>query len=352
MRVAQAAMPLDARRQAAVRGIQEHVATIRHVTLRRGLFGRRRLRDRWQGASVQRAYQSLHAAKVFLVELLSPEDIDALAPHVVARVSTTLSPADPRRTEIEKLLHLPAGPTKRAGLQHALKIAYDASDQLHLRLRSFRNVLVAGAALILLLMAALVLIVALNPHAMPLCFTPPARTTGATLGANTTTTPPPATPAPAGQPQPTGISTQVCPSRTDQGPTGGDVVIVAGLGLLGGALAAAIALRKVRGTSTPYDVPIALALLKVPTGSLTAVAGIVLLAGQVVPGLSALDSQQQILAYALVLGYAQQAATRLLDDRAQTMLNRVPSKDPEARQPEPATTTPAPTPSTGTSAQR
>jgi hypothetical protein len=55
-----------------------------------------------------------------------------------------------------------------------------------------------------------------------------------------------------------------------------------------------------------------------------------------VPGLSALDSQPQVLAYALVLGYAQQAAaTRFLDDRGQTILNRVASKDPEGRQREP-----------------
>jgi hypothetical protein len=113
------------------------------------------------------------------------------------------------------------------------------------------------------------------------------------------------------------IERSICPSGEDQGPASEDMIIVAGLGLLGGALAATVAIRKVRGTSTPYNVPIALALLKVPTGSLTAVAGIVLLAGEVVPGLSALDSQPQVLAYALVLGYAQQAATRFLDDRGQ-----------------------------------
>lgn len=49
---------------------------------------------------------------------------------------------------------------------------------------------------------------------------------------------------------------------------------------------------------------------KVPAGALTAVAGILLLGGEFVPGLSELDSQRQILAYALVLGYAQQPATR------------------------------------------
>jgi hypothetical protein len=89
------------------------------------------------------------------------------------------------------------------------------------------------------------------------------------------------------------------------------------------------------GTSTPYGLPVALAVLKVPAGALTAVAGLLLLGGGFAPGFSNLDSQRQILAYALVFGYAQQIATRLVDDRAQTVLNKVPSKDPEAKTPEP-----------------
>jgi hypothetical protein len=121
----------------------------------------------------------------------------------------------------------------------------------------------------------------------------------------------------------------VCPSGSSA-PAPGDVVLVTGLGLLGGALAAAFAIRNIRGTSTPYDIPIALAVLKVPTGALTAAAGLLLLRGQFVPGLSALDSQEQILAYALVLGYAQQIFTRLVDRQAQSILADVPSKETRA----------------------
>jgi hypothetical protein len=70
---------------------------------------------------------------------------------------------------------------------------------------------------------------------------------------------------------------------------------------------------------------VALALLKVPSGALTAVAGILLLGGGFVPGLSDLDSQRQILAYALVFGYAQQLATQFIDKRAVNLLDQVPS---------------------------
>jgi hypothetical protein len=98
---------------------------------------------------------------------------------------------------------------------------------------------------------------------------------------------------------------------------------------------------KVRGTSTPYDVPLALAILKVPTGALTAVVGILLLGGGFVPGFSELDSQRQILAYALIFGYAQQLATRLIDNQSQSILGGVHSKDSKSKQARPA---PAPAP--------
>ena len=47
--------------------------------------------------------------------------------------------------------------------------------------------------------------------------------------------------------------------------------------------------------------------------------------GQFVPGLTALDTSAQILAWALVFGYAQQLFTRLVDQQAHTVLNSVRS---------------------------
>jgi hypothetical protein len=183
---------------------------------------------------------------------------------------------------------------------------------VHARVRGFRNTLLAAAGLIAVFMIAMVVIVSRSPASMPLCFQP---TTAS--GVRTVC--------------PSGEDPQPLPSgQSPRQPAPADIMIVAGLGLLGGALAAAWSIRKIRGTTVPYDVPIALALLKVPCGALTAVAGILLLGGGFVPGLSELDSQRQILAYALVLGYAQQLATRFIDQRAQSLLNSVPSKDAEA----------------------
>ncbi|MEU0671062.1 hypothetical protein ABZ506_34520, partial [Streptomyces lavendulocolor] len=107
----------------------------------------------------------------------------------------------------------------------------------------------------------------------------------------------------------------------------------------GAAVAAATSLRRIKGTSTPYNVPVALALLKLPTGALTAVLGLLLMRGEFVPGLQALDSSAQIVAWAVIFGYAQQLFTKLVDNQAQTVLNSVggphnapgkPARDPQA----------------------
>jgi len=317
--LAVAAGTLAPRAQAAVDAIRNLLHAARRAAGPRGRLRWRGPFDRWRGTSVEQAYLNLHAAKMFQVEVLSPEDLDALVPTVLAKLSDVLPPGDVRRLRLERLMSTRSAPPddpealerKRAELRQAMEIAYDASDQVHTRVRGFRNVLLTAACLITVFMIAMVVIVSRSPASMPLCFHPTTES-----GVRTVC--------------PSGESAPVPSGQSGRQPAPADVVIVAGLGLLGGALAAAWGIRKIRGTSVPYDVPIALALLKAPLGALTAVVGILLLGGGFVPGLSELDSQRQILAYALVLGYAQQLATRFIDQRAQSLLNSVPSKDAEA----------------------
>jgi hypothetical protein len=306
MRVASAGLPDDAKRQASVAAIERLLITARAATQQRRWLHWRGLFDRWRGTSVGRAYQSLHAAEIFLVDLLPDEEIDALIPRILVRDTTDVDGDDPRRAQIDQLLQATAK-SKRAAVKSALTYSYDVSDQAYVRVRDFRNVLLVSAVLVTFLMSGFVILVGLNPSTVPFCFTP-GQTTASTDAAS-------------------GAAT-VCPSgKSAPSPT--DVRLIAGLGLLGGALSAAFSIRNIRGTSLPYGIPIALSLLKVPSGALTAVAAILLLGGDFIPGLSELDSQRQILAYALVFGYAQQIATRLLDQRAQGILESVPSKEPE-----------------------
>jgi hypothetical protein len=117
-----------------------------------------------------------------------------------------------------------------------------------------------------------------------------------------------------------------------------DVLLVALVGLSAAAVAAAVAIRGIRGSSEPHGLPVAVAVLKLPTGAVTAILGLLLMRGQFVPGLSALDTSAQILAWALVFGYAQQLFTRLVDQQAHTVLGSVRGEsDPgKARTADPA----------------
>jgi hypothetical protein len=106
-----------------------------------------------------------------------------------------------------------------------------------------------------------------------------------------------------------------------------DLFVVELVGLAAAAVAAAAAIRGIRGSSERYGLPVAMAVLKLPTGAITAFLGLLLMRGQFVPGLSALDTSAQILAWALVFGYAQQLFTRLVDRQGQTVLDSVRGAD-------------------------
>jgi hypothetical protein len=111
-----------------------------------------------------------------------------------------------------------------------------------------------------------------------------------------------------------------------------DLTVIELVGLTAAAIATAAAIRRIKGSSERYGLPVALASLKLPTGAITAFLGLLLMRGQFVPGLSALDTSAQILAWALVFGYAQQLFTRLVDQQGQTVLDNVRGAD----RPEPA----------------
>lgn len=325
--------PMTPARAASRAAVESHLSQARDACQCTTRLRRRGFRDKWRGTSVESTFLHLHSAKIFLVDLLPEPEFEALVPDVTTRLASVLDRNDPRRVEVETLLHSTHGRQRRAALKQAMETSYDASDEAYVRLRDFRNIIVLAAAAMVVFTALLVALVAYSPDAIPLCFEP-----GVTVA---TVTPQ----------QEQGIQS-VCPSGDRQQPTSGDILIVAGLGTVGGALGALIAIRNLRGTSTPYSGTTALAILKIPSGALSAVIGMLLLAGGFVPGLTNLDNQRQILAYALVFGIAQQLVTRVADDRAQQILDRLPSKDPQADAVPPATAgrpapQPAPAPAPG-----
>ncbi|MGH3763704.1 MAG: hypothetical protein ACRDTX_00885, partial [Pseudonocardiaceae bacterium] len=105
-----------------------------------------------------------------------------------------------------------------------------------------------------------------------------------------------------------------------------DLFIIELIGLIAAAVAAAAAIRGIRGSSETYGLPVALAVLKLPTGAITAFLGLLLISGDVLPGLT-LDTSPQILAWAVIFGYAQQLFTRLVDQQARAVLDTVGGGD-------------------------
>jgi hypothetical protein len=296
-------------------GVSRLVEDARKAALREDPVPRR-FWNWWRGTLVEAAYLNLHMAKAQVVELYEIDELRAEIPPAVARAQATLHRDDPRRVAAEQILQDQNVPPERIRpvLRRLIGDSYEKTDLEHAQLRSFRNIVLIAAFLMFVFVVATATVIAYHPRWLPLCFT--------------------------------SDGGQVCPTSTGAGPRSADIIMVALLGALGGLLTAALSIRNLKGTSTPYDVPVALAMLKVPLGAFTAILALVAIQGGFVPGLSNLDSQEQILAYALVFGFAQQALSRLLDQRAQTLMEGLPGGT--ATEPAPAATPAAALPATET----
>jgi hypothetical protein len=288
--------------------------------------------DWWTGAPCEAAHANVHEAEIALVQLLPDDQIKARIPEALARLQT-MDVTDPRRRGAETQLTSDLSvDERRAAFQSATRIGMELKDLQHDRLRAFRNIVLATAAALALLVGTVCLVGAWRPDALPLCFGPEP------------TTPPGGIPEPVQGPLGVACPSEDAPpfpgTQARRLPAPGDVTLVALLGMLGGGLSAALSLQGLQGTSTPYDVPVALALLKLPSGAMSALVGLLFIHGGFIPGLTQLDNQQQILAYAFLFGIAQQLVTGTVDKKAQEILNKVPSKEPVSTKPQPS---PAPT---------
>jgi hypothetical protein len=268
----------------------------------------------WSGTGTEAAYKNQHYAEAAIARLYNSEEVCAEIPDAVRRAKAALADDNPTRAIADSLMdgNKVVGVCTPEQLSVIVALGHEAADRNRAKLRTFRNVLMFGALIMTLLLAGLVALAAYKASLIPLCFTQ---------------VPPPETPAPATA-CPTGEGLSVLQGMTEpKAPTGGDVFIVAVMGVIGGALSSAVFVRGMSSNPTPYNVAIPLALLKIPVGGLAAIVGIVLLAGDFVPGFSAIDKQVQILAYALVFGFAQQVFTSALDQRGETLIASLPTKN-------------------------
>lgn len=301
--------PCDDCRRAYLDGVKGHLDKARSAADE--VFGWRRP---WSGSIAREGvWSNLRGADVLLLRLVPDAEVVGRASEVMALVERHLDEGDPRRVRLaQRIRHIVAGeltPGDRELLARALDSAYSNLDAELARVRSLRNMLWTATVLVLVGVAGLALYGWLDPRSLSLCFAPKAS---------------------AGDPNQMHV---VCPSAEYHDRTANtvpsdlarpqDILTVEIAGLVGAALTVIASLRRIRGTSAPYMLPLASAALKFPTGALSAFLGVLLIRGAFVPGLSDLDSRAQVLAWAAVFGAAQHLVTRLVDDRAQLTLSEV-----------------------------
>jgi hypothetical protein len=339
--------------------ILRHLEAARQAAEAARLEPRRRFRVFRNGPLIERAMSNLDAAEAQLLNFASPDYVLGQLPCLLRHVQCHLVPTDPRRQEFERIARRlgvkdPDHPLlqnakeqslddrkqiveeERGRIATTVRAASSAALREQLRVRSFRNVLVVTTLLMTLLAIGVAVTGFFRPTMIPLCFAPE-ESGQAVVVCPTAQSAPFSTSQQAGTAgqQAGGTPLQDIDDAVRQTATAQDLIVVELIGLTAAAVAAAAAIRGIRGSSERYGLPVALAALKLPTGAITAFLGLLLMRGQFVPGLSALDTSAQILAWALVFGYAQQLFTRLVDRQGQTVLDSVRGADKPQASPSP-----------------
>ncbi|WP_333738619.1 hypothetical protein [Streptomyces sp. IBSBF 2806] len=259
----------------------------------------------------------MRATDVMLLTLCAEEDLRSRSTDVLSHVQQHLRPGNPLRVRTEaveeRMEKKKPRPEDRELLVLALSASYDALDAEFSRVRSLSVILRIATFFVLLGAGGLAVWGWSCPHSLNMCFIPKS---GGPIA------------CPSGEV----VKAHHVPSRYARPD---DVLVIEAAGLAGAALTAIASLRRIQGTSTPYMLPLSAALLKFPTGALTAFIGVLLIKGAFIPGLSALDSSSQIMAWAVIFGAAQHLVTRFVDARARETLSdvgRAPT-DPEPAAP-------------------
>ena len=246
------------------------------------------------GDDIEIAYSHVHSAEVYLSRLQTLQELRARAPYLAAKARSLLPDKSKRRKRIEDLaapdgnIELLAPGVYELAFTQALKNLYEMGDQRYSQLRTFRNNLRLVGILLSIIVAGLVIIGNRAPDAVPLCFSPQDAT------------------------QPDDV-VQACPTHEERlvdtdttrdativgddsadrhGPREDDVLRVAYFSSLA-ASSGALGCDSFRLPSSTHNLPLYSFLFKLPVGAITAVGGLILITGQIVPGLSALDTQGQ-----------------------------------------------------------
>jgi hypothetical protein len=193
-----------------------------------------------------------------------------MLPELYARAAESLPSGDVRLAVLAKFSATSAtSETSEQSLTEAQRFAVinafrGSQQQSHremMRIRNFRDVILGVVIVLTILGVAAAIIGLSNPGIFSLCF--PSQ--------SVITCPTGVSPAPIG----------------DAAPRRFDIAAVEFAGLLAAGIAGATALRNTRGSADPYSLPVVLALLKLPTGAMTAFLGLLLLRANLVPTITA-----------------------------------------------------------------
>jgi hypothetical protein len=367
--------------------IRIHLGAAREAAKRAKLDPSKWFRIPRGGPLIERAKSNLDAAEALLLNIAPAGYVLGQMPCLLRHVRCHLPPGDPARQEFERIAQrlgikdpdhallqktpMIKGPKRplirkvlgiknpdhpllqnakdqdlaeqkriveaeRGKIVTTVRAASSAGLREQIRLRSFRNVVIVTAGLMTVLAIGVALTGFFWRTLVPLCFAP--EEAGLTTVVCPTEQSKPF--IPEGQPIPEGqqqqgdggqqqgdLEVEDIDDVIERTAKPADLMVVELVGLTAAAIAATAAIRRIKGSSERYGLPVALAVLKLPTGAITAFLGLLLMRGQFVPGLTALDTSAQILAWALVFGYAQQLFTRFVDQQGQTVLDNIRSAD-------------------------
>lgn len=257
----------------------------------------------WSGWDAERGWHAVHRADVELVS--NSADLASRLPGIRGQVAKELSATDPCLQALDKIDAKTldnAEPGKaaaaRAVVAEAMRAAYAVADDALRSVRILRNQMLVFGAVLTILNLTLGILGSMRPELIPLC------TTG-----------------------------EICPSGPGTAPTGGDIWTIQMLGVLGAVIAVVWLLVNSPPQLITYGLTGYQSLVKITLGGTLAVVGVLGVAAGAFETL--INSQASLLFAALVFGYAQQVATRSLDNAATRLVGKAKTGTTKANTPGP-----------------
>jgi len=241
------------------------------------------------GSAVTTAWESVHQAAAQLVQLESDETVRSSLPRLLDWIGQVMDKGPMRDRYERELTAIIEGkkPVDRTLVHQAHQDVLTSNNEWHANLRTFRNVLLLAAGVLVLALLALAIWHAVNRQFVSLC-------------------------------DPNAAEGHHC-FRGDK-PRSADIAAIELVGAIGGLLSVAFGLGSEKSAPSRYNVRFAQMLLKPAAGAATAVVGVLLVQSGLIVAPAQKNSETLFLAYAAIFGFSQQLLTQFVDKRAGKLL--------------------------------